>query len=175
VDSLFKSQDILMSSGRSLFQVAPQFNVLSGTGDAFSSINARISGIFMTFHDTTISGMITPNTARGFNTFPISAGLESNNKFNIVNGIAEIGWVPWYQTKNNKKTPEFLKHTRFGIFIQGGYKFKVDTTGNTASGGEKDQGKEKSDNGLFRVKGRFGITTGKIFEINGIDVLITGD
>ncbi|MFM9839501.1 MAG: hypothetical protein ACKVOQ_14625 [Cyclobacteriaceae bacterium] len=175
LDSLFKEQDILVANKNSLFQLTPQFNVQTGSGDAFSSISAKLTGLFMCFRDTTIAGVKTPNTKRGFQTFPISAGIESNNRFSVVNGIAEAGWVPWYQTQGNKKTPGWLKHTKFGVFLQGGYKFAIDTTGKTAIGGEKDQSKEKTDNAIFRTKARIGIDTKSIFELSGVGVGVVGD
>ena len=112
LDNIFKIQDPLWIADHSLFQVTPQFNVQTGTNDAFSAINAKVTGLFMTFKDTTIAGQKTPNLERGFQTFPISIGIETNNKFNIINGIVEAGWVPWYQTQGNKRTPKWLKSTK---------------------------------------------------------------
>ena len=175
MDSLFKIQDSLVAGNNSLFQLTPQFNVQTGTGDAFSSINAKLSGIIMCFSKTTVAGQTTPNTSKAFQTFPISAGIETNNKFNIINGIIEAGWVPWYQTQGNTKTPALLKHTKFGLFVQGGYKFSVDTTGKTAVGGEIDQSKEKVDNSIFRAKGSFGIDTKTLFELSGVGVGLVGN
>jgi hypothetical protein len=175
MDSMFKVQDILMAQKNSLFQLTPQFNVQTGTQDAFSSITAKLTGIFVTFKDTSIGGIITPNSSRGFQTFPFSAGLETNNKFNIINGVLEAGWVPWYQTEMNRRTPEVLKHTRFGIFLQGGYKFSVDTTGKTSAGGEVDQSSEKPDKALFRAKGSLAIDTKSILKMSGVSVGLVGN
>ena len=175
LDNIFKIQDPLWIADHSLFQVTPQFNVQTGTNDAFSAINAKVTGLFMTFKDTTIAGQKTPNLERGFQTFPISIGIETNNKFNIINGIVEAGWVPWYQTQGNKRTPKWLKSTKFGIFIQGGYKFGVDNTGATSVGGEKDESKEKADNAIFRAKSSFGINTKSLFELSGVGVGLVGN
>lgn len=175
LDSIFKVQDPIWLADHSLFQVTPQFNVQTGTSDAFSAINAKVTGLFMTFRDTTIAGVKTINTARGFQTFPISIGVETNNKFNVINGIVEAGWVPWYQTQGNKRTRDWLKSTKFGIFIQGGYKFGVDNTATTAVGGEKDESKEKVDNAIFRAKSSFGINTNSLFELSGVGVGLVGN
>lgn len=175
LDSLFKNQDFLFAQNNSLFQLTPQFNVQTGTADAFSSINAKITGIYMTFHDTAIAGIRTPDTSRGFQTYPLSAGIETNNKFNVINGIIEIGWVPWYQTQGNNRTSKLLKHTKFGIFIQGGYKFSVDTTGITAVGGELDKSSEKANGAIFRAKGSLGVDTKTLFELNGAGVGLLGN
>lgn len=168
LDSLFKSQDILIAQKNSLFQLTPEFNVLTGTEDAFSSINAKLSGILMTFKTTEVSGLTTPCTDCLFNTFPISIGIETNNKFNTVNGIVEIGWVPWYQTA--KKTPEWLKHTKIGAFIQGGYKFEIDSANVIPVGGEVDESKEQVDSEIFRLKGDFGIDTKSFLELSGVGI-----
>ena len=175
LDSLFQLQDILVANKNSLFQVTPQFNVQTGTSDAFSSINAKVTGLFMTFRDTTIAEQKTPNTARGFQTFPISIGIETNNKFNIINGIVEAGWVPWYQTQGNKRTPKWLKNTKFGIFLQGGYKFGIDTTNFTAIGGAKDESKEDVDKAIFRAKSSFGFNTNSLFELSEVGIALLGN
>lgn len=175
LDSLFTLQDILLAEKNALFQVTPEFDVLTGTEDAFSSVSARLSGIYMRFGDTLIDGVLTPNTARGFQTFPFSAGFETNNKFNVLNGIVEAGWVPWYQTQANHKTPGWLKHTKFGLFVQAGYKFGIDTTGVTTMGGETDQSYEAPDHAILRTKGSFGIDTQSLFELSGVGVGIAGN
>ncbi|NVO19710.1 MAG: hypothetical protein HXX13_08420 [Bacteroidetes bacterium] len=173
-DSLFKVQDLFGAKENYLYQFTPQFLIQSGNEDAFSAITAKISGIFMFFHQTTIAGLVTPNTSRGFQTFPISAGIETNNMFNIVNCILEAGWVPWYQTVGNSHTPELLKHTKIGFFIQGGYKFAIDSTGKAALGGEADQSKEAKDHAIFRTKGSFGIDTKSLVNIGSIGIGIAG-
>ncbi|MBK6346491.1 MAG: hypothetical protein IPF68_11240 [Bacteroidales bacterium] len=175
LDSLFTLQDIHQAEKNTLFQVTPEFDVLTGTSDAFSSVSARLSGIYMLFGDTLIDGVLTPNTARGFQTFPFSAGFETNNKFNVLNGIVEAGWVPWYQTEGNRKTPGWLKHTKFGLFVQAGYKFGIDTTGITTIGGETDQSFEAPDHAILRTKGSFGIDTQSLFELSGVGVGISGN
>ena len=174
LDSLFKKQDILVAQKNSLFQLTPAFDIQTGTNDAFSSITAKLSGILMTFKDTTIAGVVTPNTSRGFQTFPLSVGFETNKQFSIINGIAEIGWVPWYQTVGNKKTPEWLKHTKFGVFLQSGYKFEVDTS-QVLVGGEIDESSENVEDVIFRAKGSFGIDTETLFELSGVGVGLVGN
>lgn len=88
-----------------------------------------------------------------------------------------MGWVPWYQTQGNRRTPKLLKYTKFGIFLQGGYKFDIDTdsTQRIPIGGEVDESKEKTDNAIFRAKGSFGIDTKSLFEISGIGIGLIGN
>jgi hypothetical protein len=173
LDSLWEKQDFLLDGNKSLFLITPDISIKSGNGDAFSSISAKLTGLTMLFDTISVAGQVTPNTAKTFHTFPLSLGIETNNKFNVVNGIAELGWVPWYQAAS-RNTPDFLKRTKFGIFIQGGYKFAVDTTGKQAVGGEIDQSKEKTDNAIFRAKGSFGIDTKSLFHFSGVGVGLVG-
>ena len=162
LDSVFKQQDILLAQDNSLFQATPEFNIETGTGDAFSSITAKIKGLWMFFSDTTIHGLKTPNTKKLFHTLPLSAGLETDNTFNNINGIVEIGYVPWYQSPLNSKVPAFLKKSKVGIFLQGGYKFEVDDSTAIAVGGDVDESKEKPDEPIMRAKGDFSIDTGNL-------------
>jgi hypothetical protein len=174
LDNLWEKQDFLFAGDRSLFLITPRISVQSGNEDAFSSITVKITGLAMLFDTIQIAGILTPNTSKIFHTFPVSAGIETNNKFNIVNGIAEFGWVPWYQSAT-RKTPAWLKTTKLGIFVQTGYKFAIDTTGITSVGGEADQSKESTDHAIFRLKSDFGIDTRSLFELSGTGIGLLGN
>lgn len=172
LDSIWEQQDYLISGEKSLFLITPDLDIQSGTNDAFSSINAKITGLAMFFQTTKVAGQITPNTAKTFHTLPMSLGIETNNKFNLINSIFEIGYVPWYQAES-RQIPRWLKHSKFGLFVQSGYKFKVDSTGDNSIGGEKDQSKEKLDNAIFRLKASFSIEN-KPLKINYLKVGLLG-
>lgn len=172
-DSIWQQQDYLFAGKRSFFLLTPEANIQTGNQDAFSSITLKATGLLMTFQETTVSGVATPNTGRTFNTFPISLGVETNNLFNAVNAIAEVGWVPWYQAAT-RSTPAWVKATKFGLFLQAGYKFYVDTTGKTAIGGEIDQSEEDIRSTILRAKGSFGIDTKSILKVNGLDIGLVG-
>lgn len=172
-DSVWKNQDYLVAGKRSLFLITPEANIQTGNQDAFSSINIKATGLFMTFSETSVSGMYTPNTAKTFHCFPVSIGVETNNLFNAINGIAEVGWVPWYQAATRNISP-VIKRTKFGLFLQGGYKFYVDSTGRTAKGGEIDESLEQVKSGILRAKGSFGIDTKTLLKINGLDIGLVG-
>lgn len=176
LDSIFNSMELFIPGKHSIFSVNPQIDVQTGTSDAFSSITAKLTGMFMTFKTTTLnsnSSVILPDLSRGVQTFPISIGAETNNTFSTVNGIVEAGWVPWYQSQTSK-TPSVLKYTKFGIFLQGGYKFKADSAGVKTTGGATDQSAEKLNNMLFRSKGSFSIDTKKLVNVGGINVGVVG-
>ncbi len=172
LDSIFKQQDILLAGKNNLFQATPEFNVQSGTDDAFSSIDVKLSGLFMFFKTTKVAGQITPCTNCYMHLMPLSAGIETNNTFSVINGIIEIGYVPWYQSPMMYKVPEWLKHTKAGIFLQAGYKFDIDKTNPT--GGQTDESKEQLDDGILRARANFAIDTKSLFEINGIGVGLVG-
>lgn len=173
LDSLFERQDFLIEGEHSLFLITPRINIQNGNEDAFSILEGKITGLIMLFDTTKVGGIIVPNTGKTFHTFPISFGVETNNHFNFVNGIAEIGWVPWYQ--NNPKLPNWIKKTKLGIFVQSGYKFGIDTTTVVAVGGATDQSKEIINHGLFRVKGSFGFDTRSILSMQNIGLVGNAD
>lgn len=172
-DSIWKQQSYLIAGKNSFFLISPEAQIQTGNQDAFSSITLKATGLLMTFKTTTVSGVVTPNTHGTFNTFPISIGVETNNLFNAINAIAEAGWVPWYQSATNS-TPDWIKRTKFGLFLQAGYKFYVDTTGKTAIGGEVDESLEAIKSAIFRAKGSFGIDTKSIIKVNGLDIGLVG-
>lgn len=148
---------------RSLLSFTPEFNVETGNNDAFSSISGKVSGFFMFFDTIRIAGQITPRTDKIFHTLPVSAGFETSNAFQTVNGILELGYVPWYQMPT-ARMPKFLKHTTFGLFLQGGYKFAMDTTGILmGTGGNTDESAEEVSQPILRAKARFGIDTKNLF------------
>jgi hypothetical protein len=60
--------------------------------------------------------------------------METNHNFSSINGIVELGWVPWYPSAGTK-TNGFFKKTTLGVFVQGGYKFALDSTGNVVAAG----------------------------------------
>jgi len=173
-DSLFQQQDILLTGEKSLFQLTPEFNVQSGTADAFSAINLKLSGLFMKFQTTEVAGLTTPCTNCYMHLIPVSFGVETNNTFSVVNGIFEVGYVPWYQSPMMTSVPDWLKHTKAGIFLQAGYKFGNDTTNTDLQGGQADESMETIDDGIFRIKGSFAIDTKSLINISGVGVGLWG-
>jgi hypothetical protein len=168
-DSIWRNNDYLFAGKNSLFALTPEMNLQTGTQDAFSSLNIKMTGLFMTFKTTEVSGIATPNTAKAFNTFPVSIGAETNNLFNNINGIVEAGWVPWYQ---NATTSPLLKNTKFGVFLQTGYKFHIDS--NTAKGGGIDGSEELPNRAILRTKGSLAVDTKSLININGLKAGLVG-
>lgn len=173
LDSLWEKQDFLINGNKSLLLLTPDIHIESGNADAFSSISVKLTALTMLFDTLKVAGQVTPNTAKTFQTFPVSLGMETSNEFNRINGIVEIGWVPWYQA-SERKIPGILKKTKFGLFFQGGYKFEVEKINRELKGGEVDQSKEKINNAIFRIKGSFGIDTKSLFHFSGVGVGFVG-
>jgi hypothetical protein len=169
VTNLINDRNYLFAGENSLFMITPDISVQTGNSDAFSSISAKITGLVMLFDTAHVAGIVTPKTTNFFNTFPLSAGIETNNRFNIVNGIIEAGWVPWYQVPK-VKLPKLLKCTKFGIFFQSGYKFSIDTTGNSAKGGQVDKSSEQVHSFILRTKGSLGFDSGSLLKISELSI-----
>jgi hypothetical protein len=170
LDSLFTINDLIIASDRSLLQVTPEFNIQSGTNDAFSSIDLKITGLLMFFQRTVVAGLITPCTDCYMHLLPISVGVEANNTFTTMNSIIEVGYIPWYQSPAMKKVPASIKCTKIGLFLQAGYKFNADTTGIKTVGGQIDESEESIADKILRAKGSFAIDTKSLFELNSVGV-----
>ena len=132
--------------------LSPSIHIMTGTEDAFSSIEAKISGNFVNFDTLTVGGIHgVPNSAGFFNVFPVSAGIETNKQFDNINGLLEIGYIPWYQ--NMKTLPQIMQNSSVSIFVQGGYKFKSSDADSLFSGtGNEIQGKELTEDAILRLK-----------------------
>ncbi len=156
MDSLW-GKDHFKDWDKGLLTFTPEINIETGNNDAFSAITGKMTGFFMLFDTTQVSGVITPNTAKLFHTFPFSAGFETSNAFQTMNGIVEFGYVPWYQMPTTK-IPNIFKATTIGVFMQAGNKFMIDNTQPVAGlGGNVDQSKEEMNKPILRAKGRVGI------------------
>jgi hypothetical protein len=170
LDSIWQQQNFIVTGKHSFFLVMPDINVETGTQDAFSSINVKATALLASFKTETVEAVVTPDLDRAFQTFPFSLGIETNNLFSYVNGIVEAGWVPWYQSKGSSA---FIKHTKMGLFLQGGYKFYVDSS--KGNGGQVDESSEPIRGAIFRAKGSFGISSGAIIRVGGFKIGIAGD
>lgn len=171
LDSLFGGTDFFVPGKKSFLMVAPELDLQTGTDDALSSIVVKASGLLTTFKTTTSpSGLITPDFNKTVHVFPISIGVESNASFNDINGIFEVGWEPFYQSYS-RPSPEWVKRTRFGIYLQGGYKFESDTTG---IGGEVSESEEPEKRGIFRAHGTGALDTEAFITIRGLGIGLVG-
>ena len=159
----------------SLVSFSPELKVLLGSDDAFNGVTAKYIGNIMTFKKTEVSGVSVPDLSRNFNNFPVSLGFETNKDFTFINGIVEAGYVPWY--KNNKNINKYLRQTKFGAFVQGGYKLALGDTVSISKGGAMDESKEDLDSEILRIKSVLGFSPTFYFDQNdnfGISLIGTG-
>ncbi len=183
LDSLFQTKDILLAQDKSLFQLTPGIHVQTGTEDAFSSIQLKLSGIFMTFKTTYVGNQVTPDLNKGFQTFPISLGIETNNRFNTLNTLAEAGWVPWFKKNPNGNMLNPFRTIRLGLFVQSGYKFNFvkDSLAITCPkdtlnlcDGEADESHEAPNSFLLRAKGSLKIDTQNLITVGNVGLGLSG-
>jgi hypothetical protein len=165
------------AKGSWLLALTPNVRIETGEQDAFNGVLVGLSGNFIMFSETTIDGVKVPNSGDLFHVVPVSIGAETNGGFNSVNALVEAGYVPWYQ--NVESLPSMVRETKCGIFVQGGYKWKVDSRGANpvvATSGASDQSKEPLNTSLFRLKGSIGISP-KIMmqEYFGLSAIVNAD
>lgn len=152
VDSIIGEREVLVIKDKSIFQIMPAFHIQTGSEDAASSIEAKITGLLLAFKTRQLSNGVTiPDFGRAFASFPFSAGIETNDRFSFVNSVAEAGFVPVFTGRSNS---DILKHTRIGVYLQGGYKFKTtDSLATSAQGGDKDASLEDVNSPILRAHG----------------------
>lgn len=170
LDSIFGGQELFVPGKKSFFLVTPELDITTGTEDAFSSIILKASGLWNVFKTHTVAGLEAPNYNKTFHSFPISLGVETNNRFNNTNGIFEVGWVPFYQSYA-RNSPQWIKRSKFGVFLQTGYKFNSDSLG---VGGEANESEEKEHKGILRGRGLFSVDTDAFIKIGGLNVGLVG-
>lgn len=175
LDSTISNQEFSLYGKNSWFVVTPDIEFRTGTSDAFSSIIVKASGLFSKFRVTTVDGLEAVDINKTMHIFPVSFGAESNNRFDFVNGMLEIGYTPFYQSMT-RSSPDFIKKTRFGIYLQGGYKFKLSDSVKTAAiGGQVDESEEDLQEGILRAKGNFSIDAGRIVRLAGFQIGLIGN
>jgi hypothetical protein len=151
LDSVFSGKERVSYGKNSIFLFTPAFNIQSGTNDALNMINAKVTGELLTYKTTTgTSGHTIPNFAKPFSSFPFSAGIETNDQFQFLNSVLEVGFVPVFVGRDN---PEVLRHTHLGFYLQGGYKFKLDSNAVLNPGGDKDESEELVNTAILRARG----------------------
>lgn len=166
------SRQLTVIGENSVLLITPEIHLLTGSEDAFEGFQAKGTALLTTFSGSTVvAGVSTPDTRKLIHTVPISIGAETNGDFSTAAGIAEIGYVPWFQT--DARIPKFLHWIKPGIFVQGGYKFARANPGST-SGGDVDQSEEGKNQGLARAKASALLETPELTVVKSIKVKLLG-
>lgn len=143
------ASDVTSSNGKGwLFDISPEVELQTGEKDSFNGLVAKLTGNYITFSTTTVSGIGTPNTAELFHVLPVSFGFESDRNFEKVNFLVEAGYVPFDLGSKWRLGLD----SKIGIFLQAGYKYEVDGNASTNTGGAVDESEEDLDSGIARVK-----------------------
>ena len=130
-----------------LLDFAPTVSIETGDNDAFNAVIAKFSGNAVWFHYKRLASIPVVDLDRVVHVVPVSAGFETDRRFDNVNALLEVGYTPLIPRK------AIFEGLRFGVFLQGGYKFRVDTTASgSARGGARDQSGERPESGLFRAQ-----------------------
>ncbi|GAA4736562.1 hypothetical protein [Flavisolibacter ginsenosidimutans] len=153
-----------INNAKGFFSFSPEVTALMGTEDAFSQINIKLSGFFLKAKTTQVAGLTTLDSRKTMHLFPLSVGAETDGGFSFLNTLFEGGYVPYYQANGNTSVNAFFKNTSVGIFLQAGYKSKLDSTIKTQIGGKTDQSSESLNSGLFRAKLDLSIDTKNFFK-----------
>ncbi len=125
----------------------PDIKIQIGGKDVLDGIVAKYSGLLSKYKFTDDPDI--PDLSKTIQVFSFSGGFEANQSFNVINGLMEFGYMPWYQ---NQTKSSIIRKTKFGAFAQLGYKFQGE---NVHLGGNQDQSQENEDDVLARLKTSF--------------------
>jgi hypothetical protein len=153
--SLFKGTD------KSFTDLEYGVAVETGSADAFSTTQLTLGGFTAFFQTTEVAGFVTPEFQKTFHVVSYNAGLETNERFGFVNGLVELGYVPWYWTERVQSIASFpdyfRRHSRFQVQLQAGYKWGVDTGRIMLEGGKVDASSEAEDSFIARGNASFAL------------------
>jgi hypothetical protein len=139
--------------GKVTWKVAPDIKILTGDDDGFNGFNAKLTALGAILDPSVLDAE--PGASFLFaHTFPISGGVESDADFQTVNGLLEVGYVPWFNAEKLKTSVgkgSWLIAP--GAFLQIGHKFASDEgTPATPKTPDNDESEEQEDDILARVK-----------------------
>jgi hypothetical protein len=170
-------------------QILPNTDINTGGKDAFDSITFHVAGNLVNATckendaiQTAELGKIevddTWDPTKPINGIQFSAGVETTQRLESANFLAEVGYVPVMNAIQIGKhdiiddyiigIPFYLlekigfeearlgKTVNLSAFVQGGFKSKIDgaLTPATTPGGDVDQSKEKTGEEIFRLKAK---------------------
>lgn len=169
-ESIFVIADTsrLRAGARTWFlDISPQVEVLTGDEDSFQGVVAKLTGNLVNARVIKLRDERTRDPLPGFvidrdtgviAVLPTSLGIESDGGFRTINALGEIGLVPLLPRQFTRPNLQY----RIGVFLQGGYKFRVDSIRDSTAvqGGGKDESQEEPESGLFRSLARVNANLG---------------
>jgi hypothetical protein len=161
-ESIFAIQDTagMRAGARTwFFDASPQVAMLTGDEDAFQGVVAKLTGNLVNARviklrdertGTELPGYVIDRERGVIVVLPTSIGVESDGGFRTVNALGEVGFVPLFPRQYTRPNVQY----RLGVFLQGGYKFRVDSISDTTAteGGGQDESEEEPESGLFRSR-----------------------
>jgi hypothetical protein len=160
----YNNIDKQVNGKKGFLSITPELTAKIGTSDVFSQLIVKLSGFYLKGKVIELEGVKLIDSKSTMHVFPISVGVESNADFTFINTIAEAGYVPYYQGQGNNKISDFLKLTQISVFLQAGYKNKIDTVkAANIVGGKIDESEEQINNGLLRSKVNITLDTKNFF------------
>jgi len=141
-----------------LFDLSPNIQTNTGSEDAFQSIVGKISGNFMVFslEKLEFSPVPLPDLSKPLHVFPLSAGVETTRNADVLNAVAEIGYVPYHLGSRGQFGDNQLRlgiNPRVGFFAQGGKRVRDDAEFDI--GGRADESAEQDGDAIGRLKSIF--------------------
>jgi hypothetical protein len=160
----YNNMDKQFNGKKGFLSITPELTAKIGTSDVFSQLIVKLSGFYLKGKVIELEGVKLIDSKSIMHVFPISVGVESNSDFTFINTLAEAGYVPYYQGQGNKNVSDFLKLTQVSVFLQAGYKSKIDTV-STANivGGKIDESEEQINSGVLRSKINISLDTKNFF------------
>ena len=135
----------------SLTDAKPEVDIQTGSKDSFGGVVAKLTGYHIRFKVRDLNGVPVVDVERLWHVIPFSAGIEANRNFDRVNGIVEVGYIPF--KLKEKGIYKLGLNPRVGAYLQGGYKFSGDSgTIVPSSGGARDESEEEVDHWIARLK-----------------------
>jgi len=136
--------------------LAPVVDIESSDEDGFNHVIAKLSGnmVFFPVEKQLIEGGPEPVIVPGnglWHLIPISAGIEADDEFRFVDGLFEIGYIPWL-TSGRSQPFELGWNPSIGAFLQLGYKFDARNADANRPGAAADESAEDPDSGIGRLK-----------------------
>jgi len=158
------NEEVFVDNESWIGSFAPDVEVRTGGNDTFDSFIAKFSG-FM-FSAPTRDGTELIDLSGFLHVIPLSAGFETGRNFDDVAALVEVGWVPIGSRQPDRERFGFAEERRFGIFLQGGYKFdnNSDELEVENEGGNANESFEETESAVVRVKATlaYGVTLGNV-------------